>query len=964
MINIDPEGYSGGKADAWSCGIILFVLTAGSLPFDHHQIDALFRLILRGHINYPPYFSDSLVDLLSNILNINPEDRYSLSDMTRHPWFNDPVEDAMPVDVYQPPPLPPADPYFQLPNALNPNGFAQPEYAQSQPPQAPHMPNGHAAMPAPENYQDAMQQPSYLAPHHGWNNVDLGVPDYSNTALPGPTDMPLLSSTDQIPAPMLPAAISESGANAATELPEDESSSGADMPEPRFMAPSGTHPLLDRIRSLLYRTEGSVFPSSDEEHEVVEARELRAPNGFFGRRVREANGAVLPDEDVAIRRSYSLGYLPTVPCYDNMNNDTVFPNGDANGQSAMRWRVKRQLWDSAAATWRFPGGSEHIGNTAVFAHDKEGTTSPHYDKDTADQMAKRNSGSMGRSSRDASPSTDSTTSIVAPASRQGLTRSHSHDGTMTALPAGRRSRTRESAASKARAPSSKPKNKNGESRAKTTRTKRKARSNYQERDSDGEMTLEENTGQNHRPGTVRFTEIEQQESHVQQSSHRPDTDWVRTDVEKMIWCRMMRDFERIYDLDEFDTDSATLNEGWTAALGKEDLSRKNSFAATRFGSPTFVRTRSSQYLFSHSLRNWQRTEGEYGYDRTPVPHAVQDHVQAETLSDVPAHGSNEAVSVTSLGAGQSPPLKDASNLYDREGMMSDGRSAEDRDSSSPVSAKKAVSAANMTLAHDVIERAEAYTSEKSGSASSAAVSKHTKSTREGGQSEPRPEGRSHVDSVSSGAMRSGSGASDGMMSTPRDPEKARTEGEGGTNRARGYNYYPSPLCSKVSEDEEYEVSPFALAIPGPKKKLVPSKVPLQGRLPLLNRAKLLLMKTVEPIEAGTKFKAVLDPSRCFDAVQEVLRVYGCSRVHGTITKAHERYRIKCESHRSGTVVAATITLIKHAISNHLTLVIFNRRGKSTEQEFHKFYNEVHSLYCEKWNTVTECTSSGAVEDSK
>ena len=55
---LKEQGYNGINADIWSCGVILFVMLAGYLPFDDNNLNALFNKIERGEFRMARHFSD------------------------------------------------------------------------------------------------------------------------------------------------------------------------------------------------------------------------------------------------------------------------------------------------------------------------------------------------------------------------------------------------------------------------------------------------------------------------------------------------------------------------------------------------------------------------------------------------------------------------------------------------------------------------------------------------------------------------------------------------------------------------------------------------------------------------------------------------------------------------------------------------------------------------------------------
>lgn len=81
------RGYDGAKIDVWSCGVILFVLTAGYLPFNDPNLMNMYRKIYKGEFRCPKWMSPNLKKLLSRLLDTNPNTRITMEEIKRDPWF-------------------------------------------------------------------------------------------------------------------------------------------------------------------------------------------------------------------------------------------------------------------------------------------------------------------------------------------------------------------------------------------------------------------------------------------------------------------------------------------------------------------------------------------------------------------------------------------------------------------------------------------------------------------------------------------------------------------------------------------------------------------------------------------------------------------------------------------------------------------------------------------------------------
>lgn len=86
---ISGRSYNGITTDLWSCGVILYAMLTGQLPWTKRNQTQLFQQIRRGEYTVPSYLSEEAKNMIKKLMTVDIKDRYTVDEALGDPWLKD-----------------------------------------------------------------------------------------------------------------------------------------------------------------------------------------------------------------------------------------------------------------------------------------------------------------------------------------------------------------------------------------------------------------------------------------------------------------------------------------------------------------------------------------------------------------------------------------------------------------------------------------------------------------------------------------------------------------------------------------------------------------------------------------------------------------------------------------------------------------------------------------------------------
>lgn len=94
--------YDGLMSDLWSCGVVLYAMLCGYLPYEDKKTSDLYKKILHAEYTLPDFLSEEAKDMISQIFITDPTKRIKVEEIRAHPWYKIHNPETAGFNVYPP----------------------------------------------------------------------------------------------------------------------------------------------------------------------------------------------------------------------------------------------------------------------------------------------------------------------------------------------------------------------------------------------------------------------------------------------------------------------------------------------------------------------------------------------------------------------------------------------------------------------------------------------------------------------------------------------------------------------------------------------------------------------------------------------------------------------------------------------------------------------------------------------